>query len=386
MNLRSGISRHESMRSQSADRQTHIEIMHQSLCNDLRTEYRIRMALNLLPAAGHRVHDVRLGNRNIPVFNMTSPINQIAENKDFDRSNDPYGRHWESLCWIDEKLFLLSCNFSGATRDGYLTRLDAGSDFGTALNTVNPLLGTGSHLVATCENTLTCAFDNGNAVTFDSEMEEMARIGLHDEMVTGLISCGSGGILTSSSWDSSICQTDLREGHIKKKITNAHVGHVNSMDCKPSDDVNVCLSVGQDKAITVWDMRTVNAGHPFCHTTTTPNVVSFSAKDENHFYVGATDSTLSIFDLRNNRNELHSQTLSGETIRRLRMLVVSDHSIIAVICDNNKLTLLNEGSLLPIYSGSSSHSGWIRDVTVINNKIYTVGHDVTHLVEHQIQI
>ena len=346
----------------------------------------IRMSLNLLPAAGHRMRDIRLGNRSIPVFDMTSPVNKVTDHANFDRSSDIFGSHWETVCCTHDKMFLLSCNFSGATRDAFLTRLDTDSNLGNVLHTRNPLLGTGSHLVPTCENTVTCAFDNGYVVTFDTELEEMARKGLHDEMITGLISCGSGSILTSCSWDSSICQLDVREGLVKKKITNAHVGHVNSIDCKPSDDVNVCLSVGQDKAITVWDMRTINAGQTFCHTTTTPNVVSFSAKDENHFYVGATDSTLSIFDLRNNRNELHSQILNRQPIRRLRKLVLFGHSIIAVVCDNNKLTLFNEVSLQPMYCGSSLHAAWIRDVIVINNKIFTVGHDLPQLVEHQIQI
>lgn len=217
-------------------------------------------------------------------------------------------------------------------------------------------------------------------MSFDEKLDDCERMPVHDSRITGLLSGHSARFLTTCSTDQAIAQCDLSTGTIRKRIRSAHRSHVLSMDCLPSNDENLFLSVGKDQALVTWDLRDRQPGVTFCSFPgSCPSAVSF-CRNEDYFVIGTYDGTLLLFDRRYNRSEIISHRLCGPArVHRLKKLTaVTGHKdeLTAIISDSSVVNVITESSLDVMYtdtSGSLTANQWIRDVEVIDGQVFSVG-------------
>ena len=324
--------------------------------------------------------------RNIPLIDdMTSPLAEKAKQAlaEVSKQEVPFGSYWQSMRYMPStsRLILLSSSYDKGTWEGYVTKFD---DQMRVTQTVNPGLGSGSVLVrspvAEDENGITCAFAAGYVVTYDSRLDEVSRLPVHDSMITGLVAGNGGRFLTTCSTDQSISQVDVKTGVTRKKIRTAHLSHVLSIDCLPSNDSNIFLSCGKDKEIVSWDLRNQKAGTSFAFCNSCPSALQYCASDENYFLVGTYDSHVLLFDVRSNKAEVQARDMQVDRIHRIKRL---DGGRVAVIGNHNVLNVVKELSIQSMYEGSALHTGNIRDAELIKGQLFSIGHGLQQLVKHE---
>lgn len=332
--------------------------------------------------------------RNIPLVDdmasyMSDRLERMLNSKEKEEKK-AFGTHWKSFIPFPstDRILLFSSSYDAGTWTGYVSKHQAD---GAVVQTVIPDLGTGSLMVkspvAGDDNGITCAFDKGYVVTYDSRLNEVQKVPVHDNIITGLLSGNDGRFITTCSADWSISQVDMKTGVTRKRIRSAHRSHVLSIDCLPSNDSNIFLTCGKDNELVTWDLRELRSGsHFYTLPQSCPSTVKFCT-DENYFQVGTYDGHVLLFDMRKNVMEVQSREIQANSrIHRIKSLARNE--LFAVISDHRVLTILKEKSLDCVYEGSGSveASGWIRDAYLVGpfGHPVTVGYGVQQCVQHHL--
>ena len=325
-----------------------------------------------------------------------------------------YGTHWESMLHVVEdgpgsrsrdKIFLLSGNFSShISWDGFISKMTLEEALTLAENRdnknvkcVNTGLGAGSNIIKTMDDTVTVALDKGIIVTYDYKFNLVSKHAIHEGPINKILGSYSGQFVTSCSNDGSILQFDLKEERARRRIPGAHIGRALDLTAHPGiENANVFMSIGTDREIVTWDFKASTPGTSFGYVKErTPSALYWSSFNDNCFYVGTSDSYLLIFDRRNPKIEMGGSKVDVKEITRIKPVTFSPSSpsqgsvskpCLAIVSNHNVLNVMEEENLAPIYQGSATHTGSIRDVLQINGKLYSIGYNHQELVQHHLEL
>ena len=364
--------------------------------------------------------DNRNAGNNLNRNNNGNPRTRNANHRTFSSGsasspNTPslYGSHWESFVHVLEegpssrgrdRIFILSGNFSSAVSwQGFLTKMtlqDAlmpseNQEATSRIKCLDTGLGSGSHIISTQNDTVTVGLDSGIVQTYDYRLDVVSSNPIHHRNITQMIPSNKGQFVTSSSRDGSIAQFDLKEQKLRKRVEDAHIGHVHDITPHPGvENCNVFLSVGLDREIVLWDLKESSPGKNFGFMKgMMPTSIYWSSVNEQIFYVGTADSHIMMFDLRNTKIQVGGSNLKVNEINRIKPVKftpssqgIPGASCLAIVSKHNVLNVIEEESLSPIYQGSASHSGPIRDVAQIGDKVYSIGWNNHKLVQHHLEL
>lgn len=346
---------------------------------------------------------------------QNGPTGQTLSNGHMTGGQTPRDTDWLSLLFneTNDRLLLLSSSLGPTSASsGILSKWIMTPTGFQSVQRVEPLLypptagyenkrnnlklGRGTVMCRSTDGNVVCGFDRGLVLSFDEKLDEEARIPVHEDRVTGLVSGNSGRFITSCSFDQSIAQVDVKTAVVRKRITNAHRSHVTSVDSLPADDAAIFLTCGKDGAITQWDFRVRDSGFTnFAAPVSCPTAVSFCRKEE-YFVVGTRDGIVCLYDRRCTVAEVQStrvQGTNGSRVYRLKRLtgITNDqhNDLMAIISDDPVLAVMRETSLDFIYTGignrtSDTTDGRIRDVEVVKGQVVSVGLGQEEFTQHNV--
>lgn len=352
------------------------------------------------------------GGENIPlVSQLDSPLNQRVTQKvtaDLDTvKQQKYGTQWESVLYHRDNVYILSGNYdSPVAFDGFISKMDLNAalicnyemEKDTSLNrnvvvSDNRAIkggwieqGAGSEMVVSKDGNITIGLDRGTVVTYDPDLkQQVSSLSPHSSVITGLLSSADGILITSCSYDKSIVQVDLEATSIKASISPAHGAPITAIAPDPENESNVFVTGAKDKQIVGWDLREHYGRKKFATLASIPSAIYWSTSNTNYIYVGTYNSSVVLFDRRSadaQVAELASRQMDVNEIHRIKPL---HNKQLAIVSKHPVLNVLKEESLEPVYQGSNYHEKWIRDVVQIDSKVYSIGMQCYHLVEHHIQ-
>ena len=143
-----------------------------------------------------------------------------------------------------------------------------------------------------------------------------------------LFTCvGDGNRIISGSEDTTVCLWDLKkapQGQVQVDAHTIFTGHTDVVEdvAWHSRDPNLIGSVGDDRAIMLWDVRTENSKkddkscNQATHTIANAhagdiNGIAFNPVNEFLFATSSADKTVALWDARNLKSRIHS--LRGHT-------------------------------------------------------------------------
>lgn len=306
-------------------------------------------------------------------------VTQLTDENGVSLDTNFYGNSFESFCFTsNDQILVASSNLYGRYLHGYITRYSSLKDVPKKPNLyINPEAGGCSNLLQIKENYL-AAFDSGHIISFTNDLQQISSQLQHEEPITQVNCNRDRNKFVSGCFGGSIILWDYDSFTPLKILNDAHSGVVWTADFNHLDE-NMLLSVGQDKLVIVWDIRTPKPASLLSSLDVEPTSLVWSQKDISLATVGTSDGRLLLFDIRKPRNEIHNISACSKRIYRLRNVLGG--AAIAVCQNNEGFYVFHSETFDLIYKDTSSHKGWVRDVLETGRTLYTIARD-SQIVHH----
>jgi len=199
----------------------------------------------------------------------------------------------------------------------------------------------------------------------------------HQDVVNCLRFDPQGGYLVSGSADNEIKAWDLISGKVKKTL-GSHWGRVLSLDY--SQDGNYLVSSALDTTINLWDVKKGRLISTFIDKK--ENIHGVAISKDNSFIVSATNSTLKIWDIKENKLSCIIRVPHDEYDFYSFVLTPDSKFIVSALQgpleEGGALSLwrVADGKLiitLPIREGFRTYSQKLNMITISQDGVFIVG-------------
>lgn len=201
----------------------------------------------------------------------------------------------------------------------------------------------------------------------------------------------------AGSWDKDIWSWDVGSSQPRRNYSGGHSDFVKCVQCARIAGVDVLISGGADKKITVWDVETGRVLHTMLDTATTMLAVQFlaldpvlSSPDEIVFASASSDPHIRRWKATLDRWEQIPESFPADKPQKERLTIEEHHTSVY------KLLFDTDGADVDLWTASADgtakclsrcrnfvadesylHGDYVRAVQVTDQWIFTAGRDET---------